>query len=133
VFGFASTAKTVEGNDVKAGEFVKAMTGASVKPFRCCLTYSGTDESLLQARGLARGEGEALPDRIAVRLISKDGETVGIQSIYADGDYKSLSQDSGIANSLERSGWWTLDGRRLDGEPGAKGIYIHNGRKVVKR
>ena len=27
--------------------------------------------------------------------------------------------------------WYTLDGRRLSGKPTAKGIYIHNARKVV--
>ena len=28
-------------------------------------------------------------------------------------------------------GWFTLDGRRLDGKPTAKGLYIHGGRKVI--
>ena len=27
--------------------------------------------------------------------------------------------------------WFTLDGRRLDGQPAQHGIYIHGGRKVV--
>jgi hypothetical protein len=27
--------------------------------------------------------------------------------------------------------WFSLDGRRLNGRPSAKGLYIHNGRKVV--
>ena len=27
--------------------------------------------------------------------------------------------------------WFTLDGRRLSGKPSAKGVYIHNARKVV--
>ena len=29
------------------------------------------------------------------------------------------------------SGWFTLDGRRLSGKPTAKGLYLHNGRKVM--
>ena len=29
------------------------------------------------------------------------------------------------------SGWYTLDGRKLDGKPTKKGMYIVNGRKVV--
>jgi len=29
------------------------------------------------------------------------------------------------------SRWYSLDGRRLDGHPSRKGIYIHDGRKVV--
>ena len=28
--------------------------------------------------------------------------------------------------------WYTLDGRKLDGEPTAKGVYIHNGKKVKR-
>ena len=29
------------------------------------------------------------------------------------------------------SGWFTLDGRKLSGNPNANGIYIYNGRKKV--
>jgi hypothetical protein len=28
-------------------------------------------------------------------------------------------------------GWYSLDGRKLEGKPTVKGIYIHNGRKEV--
>jgi hypothetical protein len=28
--------------------------------------------------------------------------------------------------------WYTIDGRRLNGEPSQRGIYIHNGHKVLK-
>ena len=31
------------------------------------------------------------------------------------------------------SGWYTLDGRKIEGQPKQKGIYIVNGKKVVKR
>ncbi len=27
--------------------------------------------------------------------------------------------------------WYTLDGRRLDGKPTQRGIYINNGKKVA--
>ena len=27
--------------------------------------------------------------------------------------------------------WYTLDGRKLNGKPTAKGIYVNGGRKVV--
>ena len=32
----------------------------------------------------------------------------------------------------DKGHWYTLDGRRLDSVPTAKGLYIHNGQKVVK-
>lgn len=28
--------------------------------------------------------------------------------------------------------WFSIDGRRLNGEPARKGVYIHNGKKIVK-
>ena len=49
-----------------------------------------------------------------------DDETTGIISVY----------DSGfMVNGSDA--WYTLDGRRLDGVPTAKGLYIHGGRKVI--
>lgn len=47
-----------------------------------------------------------------------------------DADLKSASQESGILNPLQQT-WFTLDGRRLNGKPTAKGIYIYNGYKIV--
>jgi hypothetical protein len=29
------------------------------------------------------------------------------------------------------SGWFTLDGRRLADKPTLRGIYLHNGKKVI--
>ena len=34
-------------------------------------------------------------------------------------------------HEYEDGGWYTVDGRRLDGKPAQKGLYIHGGRKVV--
>ena len=33
----------------------------------------------------------------------------------------------------EKGGWYTLDGRRLDGQPTAKGIYRRNGKKFIMK
>lgn len=49
-----------------------------------------------------------------------DGETTGIISLNTDG----------IAYGKEAI--YTLDGRRLQGQPSAKGVYILNGKKVIK-
>ena len=47
-------------------------------------------------------------------------------------------EDTGIVSVSKESGsegvagaWFDLNGRRLSGKPTARGIYIHNGRKVV--
>ncbi len=47
-----------------------------------------------------------------------------------DMDLKSASRESGISNPLQQT-WYSIDGRRLNGKPISKGIYINNGRKIV--
>ena len=36
-----------------------------------------------------------------------------------------------FTNYTNSDAWYTLDGRKLDGKPAAKGIYVNNGRKIV--
>ena len=43
-----------------------------------------------------------------------------------------ISADSSPYPTLDK-GWYTIDGRKLSCRPTQKGIYIHNGQKVVKR
>ena len=50
-----------------------------------------------------------------------DDEATGIISIH----------NSQCTIHNEAGAWYTLDGRRLDGQPTAKGLYIHGGRKVA--
>ncbi len=53
-----------------------------------------------------------------IRLYRGNGETTGI--------------DASLVNSEEvNSVWYDLNGRRLQGKPSLKGVYIKNGRKVV--
>lgn len=55
----------------------------------------------------------------AIVLNFGDGETTGINSI-----------DNGKL-TIDNDAWYTLDGRKLQGMPTTKGIYIYNGKKVV--
>jgi len=49
-----------------------------------------------------------------------------------DGGEGTTSIDASLVNSEEvNSVWYDLNGRRLQGKPSQKGIYIKNGRKVV--
>ena len=38
---------------------------------------------------------------------------------------------SSTTNDTNDNAWYTLDGRKLDGKPTTKGLYINNGRKIV--
>ena len=52
-------------------------------------------------------------------------EETGIVSVSMDNGKWIMDNDAGA--------WYTLDGRKLDGQPTAKGLYIHGGKKVVRR
>ena len=64
---------------------------------------------------LALGSGSSAPLRM---VIDDDEETTGVASM-ADG----------IDNMSDE--WYTLDGRKLNGKPTTKGLYIVNGKKVM--
>ena len=64
---------------------------------------------------LALGSGSSAPLRM---VIDDDEETTGVASM-ADG----------IDNMSDV--WYTLDGRKLNGKPTTKGLYIVNGKKVM--
>ena len=64
-------------------------------------------------------------------VLNFDDETTGIVSIE---NSRFFDERSGKAERIIENGadaWYTLDGRKLNGKPSAKGIYINNGLKVV--
>lgn len=61
-------------------------------------------------------------------VMNFSNETSGI----VDMDFKSACRESENSNRFQH-GWFTLDGRSLNGKPTECGIYIHNGMKVVIR
>ena len=117
-YGFAKGNATIA-----AGQFVHFAVGAWLKPMRCYLVYNGSTEggTFQNARSMTRGAAstEELPQTITVVLLSSSGETTGIGTL----DTKT--------GDITLDGWYTMDGRKLEGKPSTKGIYINNGRKIV--
>ena len=60
-----------------------------------------------------------LTQRITVKLVSASGETTAIGEIDME------------TGEFDFSGWYTLDGVKLNGKPSTKGISINNGQKVA--
>ena len=116
VYGFAAERHYGAGYTVSPGDFVKAMAGASIAPFRAFLKF--TPVSGAPRRGAAE---EALPSRMTVRLVNADGDVTAIGTI--DTKTGEIRFDS--------EAWYTLDGRRLNGKPSVKGMYINNGKKII--
>ena len=128
VYGFAGSTKEVQGvyNNtitVEAGDFVRAKSGAKIRPTSCYLMWTGYEPDYAPARGLTRSAAadEELPQSITVKLISANGETTAIGEI----DTKTGEM------TFDKEAWYTLDGVRLSGKPSTKGIYINNGKKIV--
>jgi len=101
--------------EVKAGDFVRAASGASVKAMHCYLTYTPSGARTRGDDGM-----NDLPERIAVVLHSSDGTTTIGEIDLRHGE---LMLDDDI--------WFDLTGRQLNGKPTQKGIYLNKGRKVI--
>ena len=61
-----------------------------------------------------------------VSNIDDDNETTGI----VDNKHETITNNHSLFESVAKH-WYTLDGRKLDGKPTKKGLYIHNGNKLV--
>ena len=62
-------------------------------------------------------------------------ETNGVRDIVLN--FEDGTQTTGIIGHIDitdkaDAAWYSLDGRKLEGKPTKKGVYIHNGRVVVK-
>lgn len=120
IYGFAS-GQGYEGTaaSTAAGEFIRLRTGG-IKPFRAYMKYTAP------AGARTRGEAAELPEKMTVRLVDEvetaNGAATGIVT-------------PPLTPPLEGAGngcaWYSLDGRRLAGEPTQKGVYVNGGRKVV--
>ncbi len=116
-YGFAATDGTSADGEtnVEAGDFVKVGVGAHSKTLRCYLTYTGKDNPWATSRSSEVGD---LPQSISVVLVNTDGSTTKIGAITP-----SYTNEEGV--------WYSLSGLQLNGKPTKKGLYIHNGKKVV--
>ena len=86
------------------GEFVLIDTDNGIAANRCMLNVTTS--------------GNQAPTRLT---ISKDGDATGITTT----DYTDLTDSDGS--------WYSLDGRKLNGKPTKKGVYIYKGvKRVVK-
>ena len=63
-----------------------------------------------------------------------DLETSGAKAFvlnFGDGETTSINEVLSVVNEESAAAWYDLQGRRLSGQPTAKGLYIHNGKKIV--
>ncbi len=114
VYGFAAVEK---GSD-HVGDFVKVGNNVFINPMRAYLKKSSASPARAKALG---AQTEQLPDRMRVVIVSADGTSTEIGTLDTRTGEISLDE------------WYSLDGRRLSSEPTQHGVYIHNGKKVMKK
>ena len=120
IYGFS--AQDVAEQGISQGEFVKVGEYVRVKPMRCYLQYGDGTSDWAGARGMNRAAAdEPLPETIKVRLVSANGDVTAIGT---------LQTKTGEV-TMDNEAWYSLDGRRIVGQPNAKGIYVNNGKKVI--
>ena len=119
IYGFS--AQAVEEQGISQGQFVKVGAYVRIKPMRCYLKYKSGSANYAGARGMTRAADEELPETIKVRLIGADGEVTAIGSLQTKTGEVTFDKDA----------WYSLDGRRIEGKPTVKGIYVNNGKKVI--
>ena len=79
----------------------------------------GACRAYFQLNGITAGDPT---NGVRVFVLNFGDEQTGIKEIY-DLPIYDLRFDGGA--------WYTLDGRKLDGKPSQRGVYVNNGRKVV--
>ena len=91
------------------------------------LYYPASAVTINPFRGYFRLSSQLPTGGGSARILVDFGDG-SVQTGIIDTDFRFASQESGISDS--RDGWYTLDGRRLSGQPTQKGLYIMNGNKT---
>ena len=116
LYGFAaSNFEKSDGTKLNEVGAFRRFNYGTCAAFRC---YLMAPESL-GVRGMSKA-GNQLPESMKVVLISADGTTTAIGTLDTRTGEVTFGDD-----------WYDLNGRRLEGKPTAKGVYINNGNKVA--
>lgn len=112
IYGYAAKDKGA----VKAGQFVKVGSGASVAPLRAYLKYIGDTKNLAK-KSAANIE---LPESIDVLLVDGDNGTT------------RMARWNMVTGEITKvNGWYDLNGRKLNKKPENKGMFV--GKKTIKK
>ena len=104
--------------NISDGDFVKVKkpsTGFVSTPFRCMMKYKAAAS---EGEGAKAREMNTIPSSMKVVLINADGTSTAIDAIDVETEFAD-------------GAWYTIDGRKLQGKPAVKGIYINGGQKVL--
>jgi len=104
-------------------------------------TFPGNDNSILLLGGENKlyypAAGAGIGSCRAYFKIGDDGAAAprltGFSIDFGDGNTTALNEELRMKNEefATATGWYLLDGRKVEGKPSKPGVYIQNGHKVV--
>ena len=122
VYGFIPSNQESDG---VSGKFQKLKSGSTLSPMRAYLIYN---EAVMAGRPVMKGEAYVpalrsnisdLPDEIGVEIVNESDQPMAI------GKFNT------VTGEMKMDRWFDLNGKLLKGKPFTKGIYFHNGNKVL--
>ena len=80
-----------------------------------------TQEAYFQLKDITAGDPADPASTVKAFVLNFDGTETGI----------SLTPDNARDRDGANEAWYTVDGRKLNGKPTQRGIYVKNGKKVT--
>jgi hypothetical protein len=115
IFPFGTAGATEQSYILKGGTFIPVddLTGG-IPAHRCWLNVSTATTNGARSLGIVDG----------------GSETTGMTPPLTP-PLEGAGSDGGSNSGQASTGWYSIDGRRLQARPTTKGLYIHNGQKTV--
>ena len=113
-------------DEIESGAEVVEGTELTIVAF----PFTDNEVGSLLVNGVECKDKNTLSDSETVQITLNVTEPVDIIGTFVSSIEDAIYQP---VQSISQSSFFTLDGRKLDGVPTMKGIYIVNGRKYVKR
>ena len=113
--------------------------GVNVRTLKSTLDNTGTGTFYVLGSTAKNGFGfhkynaDYMPARKAYLLLDGDVTQASSLTMVFDNETTEIKTTDFTDYTDKADTWYSLDGRKLDKQPTAKGIYIHNGRKEVVR
>ena len=91
--------------------------------------FKGNVGDLLQLQLTGNAQGSVAIDNVL--FVTPQGVQHELAGVNAFGDVTGISATLTNNGQMNNDNQYTLDGRKLNGKPMTKGIYVNGGRKVV--
>jgi surface protein len=136
---------TAEGT---SGAGIGASTSfSSSSSYNCTMTV-GTANTVVKAKGtsVSLGNLNSLVFEDGLKILQPTGASFNGEDVIdangniIKGSWVIIKGESGISTGValpqdkaqSQDAWYTLDGRKLNGQPTKKGVYIHNGKTIIR-